>query len=463
MDAFPEDNLNERVPPRSSRIFSAILGEETQQALELESRTLFQMCDTLGSPLNIVFAYTFQKNVKAATEVFNGVGVSGRVLYAAKANRSRCFFKMCGSEAIGVDVSSLQELEAALACGVSGELCSASGPFKNSAFLNLALQVGALITIDSIDELRQLQQMEPPHGKIMLRWTGISQNSRFGMADAEIAECSEQLKRQPGYLAVKGLSFHLGGYSTTQRSEHILVGAKILDKLREIWPDADTMNIGGGLPIGYLSQLDWERFQRTSLGSSEFAKTKTPAALYPHWSPACGADALRDILTYRKDGRSVACHLAEKGISILVEPGRALLDQAGMTVFSVSGVRRHVSEPVAVVDGLSLSMSEVWFGGDIAFDPIIIPNNRIGRVSKEISCYVAGASCYEDDVLTWRRIVFGKGLDEGDLMIFPNTAGYLMDMIESRFHLRPLPERVAVDARHRGSMRWKLDDRFAVE
>jgi diaminopimelate decarboxylase len=293
----------------------------------------------------------------------------------------------------------------------------------------------------------------------MLRWNDLSRCSRFGMVHDEVMECCELLKWHHSSISVKGLAFHLSGYSIIQRAEHILACAEILRELRAAWPAADTINIGGGLPINYLRQADWERFQFTEANSSQFAKSKTPAGFYPHWSASSGADALREILTCRFDGKSVQTVLTERGITVLAEPGRALMDQAGFTAFRVSGVRRDVKEPVAVVDGLSLSMSEAWFGGDIAFDPVILPKKWQGRKVDALSCYVAGSSCYEDDVLTWRRIIFEKGLDEGDLMIFPNTAGYLMDMIESEFHLRPLPERVAVDASG-PEMRWKLDKHF---
>lgn len=461
MDNLPKSRSDSAGLLASTHHYPALLGDETGRLINQHPADLLLLTEALGSPLNIVFPNTFRKNLKAFEHVFKGLGLHGRALYAAKVNRSHSFFQICAENGTGLDVSSLQELEAALACGVRGELCSASGPFKSRPFLERALQVGALIAIDSIGELKQLLQL--PIGSrpcsVMLRWNDFSRASRFGMMHEEVLECCELLKQHHSRVAVKGLAFHLSGYSTDQRAECLLACAEILRTVRSEWPTADTINIGGGLPINYLSQPDWERFQFTEARHSQFAKSKAPAGLYPHWSPSSGADALREILTCRLGGQSVQTMLIEQGIAVLAEPGRALMDQAGFSAFKVSGVRRNVKEPVAVVDGLSLSMSEAWFGGDIAFDPRVLPRKSPGRRVDPLSCYVAGSSCYEDDVLTWRRIIFENGLDEGDLMIFPNTAGYLMDMIESEFHLRPLPERAAVDASG-PEMRWKLDKHF---
>jgi diaminopimelate decarboxylase len=44
----------------------------------------------------------------------------------------------------------------------------------------------------------------------------------------------------------------------------------------------------------------------------------------------------------------------------------------------------------------------------------------------------------------------------GDLLVYPNTAGYQMDSNESRFHDLPLPPKIAVSPRG-SSVRWWFD------
>ena len=55
-----------------------------------------------------------------------------------------------------------------------------------------------------------------------------------------------------------------------------------------------------------------------------------------------------------------------------------------------------------------------------------------------IEGYLVGAYCIERELLTWRRLRFPHGVAVGDIVVFPNTAGYLMHILESSSHQIPL-------------------------
>ena len=55
-----------------------------------------------------------------------------------------------------------------------------------------------------------------------------------------------------------------------------------------------------------------------------------------------------------------------------------------------------------------------------------------------IEGYLVGAYCIERELLTWRRLRFPGGVEIGDIVVFPNTAGYLMHILESSSHQIPL-------------------------
>ncbi len=55
-----------------------------------------------------------------------------------------------------------------------------------------------------------------------------------------------------------------------------------------------------------------------------------------------------------------------------------------------------------------------------------------------IEGYLVGAYCIERELLTWRRLRFPHGVAVGDIVVFPNTAGYLMHILESASHQIPL-------------------------
>ncbi|RLM03811.1 alanine racemase [Gibbsiella quercinecans] len=442
--------------------FMPILGEEFSSVLDRSRPELCHLLQGFGSPLNLLFPYTFRENLRAMQAAFNRVAIDGRVMYAAKVNRSKCFFNICASERIGVDVSSLQELEAALAAGVNGELCSASGPFKSGTFLKRAIRAHALIAIDSVEELRTLLSIGIAcDARLMFRWSGDRGSSRFGMDQHELADAIVLLHSAGLSSCVEGVAFHLCGYSLSERTSSLWAAIQLLEEIRKWSPHASLINIGGGLPINYLAEDDWRRFQ--GISEIAYAWQKVPKSLYPHWSPATGPQALTSILESRYEGIPLKERLSATGIRLLVEPGRALLDQAGFSLFHVSGVRRDVAEPVAVVDGLSFSLSETWFGGDLGYDPILIAQERPDRDQRAVQCFIGGSSCYENDVLTWRKISFPNGVDRDDILVFANTAGYLMDMIESEFHLRPTPARIALDARGVERCSWVVDAHFEAE
>jgi diaminopimelate decarboxylase len=168
-----------------------------------------------------------------------------------------------------------------------------------------------------------------------------------------------------------------------------------------------------------------------------------------------GADALRAVLATCPSGsaRTLAERLREAGVRLLLEPGRALLDRAGCTVFRVQGVKDREGYGIVTVDGSSLSLSEQWFNSEYLPDPVLLPQAKGG---KPYAACVGGATCLESDMLTWRKVVLPARPTPGDLLVYPNTAGYQMDSNESPFHELPLPPKVVLDIAG-GTTRWRLD------
>lgn len=80
---------------------------------------------------------------------------------------------------------------------------------------------------------------------------------------------------------------------------------------------------------------------------------------------------------------------------------------------------------------------------DFLVDPILIPaniseDNTDSEGSDPKAGFLVGAYCTESELLTLRKLNFPRGVRVGDLVVFPNTAGYLMHFLESRSHQLPL-------------------------
>lgn len=160
--------------------------------------------------------------------------------------------------------------------------------------------------------------------------------------------------------------------------------------------------------------------------------------------------------------------MKECGVALLVEPGRALLDRAGGSVFRIQGVKERDGYRILTVDGSSLSLSEQWFNSEYLPDPCLLPRSaeESGGSPGVHPASVGAATCLESDLLTWRKVPFRRRPRVGDLLVYPNTAGYQMDSNESPFHELPLPPKVVIDRVERPEgrpavrPRWRFDRHF---
>ena len=81
-------------------------------------------------------------------------------------------------------------------------------------------------------------------------------------------------------------------------------------------------------------------------------------------------------------------------------------------------------------------------------DPLLIgagANPDAGGRTAAIEGYLVGAYCIERELLTWRRMRFPHGVAVDDIVVFPNTAGYLMHILESSSHQIPLARNLLLD------------------
>ena len=71
-------------------------------------------------------------------------------------------------------------------------------------------------------------------------------------------------------------------------------------------------------------------------------------------------------------------------------------------------------------------------------DPLVLEPDAGAPRTGPIEGFLVGPYFVERDLLSWRRLIFPNGVALGDLIVFPNTAGYLMHLLESRSHQIPL-------------------------
>ena len=275
-------------------------------------------------------------------------------------------------------------------------------------------------------------------------------------------------------MRLDGVHFHLDGYGADDRVLALDQALRVVDALRAAGHAPRFIDMGGGIPMSYLDDADqWSRFWHEhreallgrrdpltfgnhGLGLTAHGDEILGApAVYPfHQVPVRGAWMAR-VLDGRVDadgGSSVARALADRGLELRCEPGRALLDGCGLTAARV--VHRKRRRDGAWLIGVEMNRTQCRStSDDFLVDPLLLrpaagdrlPDDDRGPAGP-VEGFLVGAYCIERELLTWRRLRFPGGVRRDDIVVFPNTAGYLMHILESSSHQIPLARNLVMGA-----------------
>jgi diaminopimelate decarboxylase len=423
-----------------------------------ELRRLAQM---LGTPLHVVFPQLMQEAIGRFRRSMTAAGdPDGRIYYAVKASRASSFLSVAAAEAIGADVSSKQEFDAALNHSVPGSRISVSGPAKPAGLLDQAAAHGALTALDQPSELdallraaARLRTRAPV--RVSLRLT--APGSRLGMSRADASAALRRIAGLGSAAALEGLAFHAPGYDTSTRVAMIAEACAVIAEAAGLGLAPARINIGGGLAVAYADPAGWDlrlAFDR------EFAAGFRPGWAYPCTASPAGPEQLAEILRASREPLAKASAAAGRPVAVDIEPGRSLLDQAGITVFGVREIQPYGNRWVVVVDGNKSHVSEARSDSEPFTDPLLI---TAGPAAAEPFCAaVADCTCLENGWLIHRFVPFPARPGPGDLIAFVNTAGYYADARQTEFHRQPLPRKVAA-LRSEGGWRFTDDSLVGVD
>lgn len=506
---------------------------ESRLASLLRARTfLHTLAGGLGSPLNVVLPDRIAENLAAFRAVYRRHHLSGGIFFAHKANRSSALVRRLAATEAAVDVASLGELQHALGSGFVPDRIMATGP-KNPEFLWLAARSGATVNIDSPAELEQLAALVRDYGlprlRILLRLSGfcapgvrlLTRQSRFGTAEAELDGLLKSVERHRDAVELTGVGYHLDTTSPAEKAVALEGCVKALDTCRARGFTPRAVDIGGGFGTDYLADgAQWQRYTteltNAALGTrppmtwrrhtyglrNENGTLRGALALYPAHRPTAGAQYLDALLSLPAPslGRPLATLLLENLYELHTEPGRALVDQCGVTLARVLEVRRTETtdrteatddrpEPSDRTDNAGRADTTARTGpghllvrldanaDDIGLeehgvlvDPVLVPRTAPGGApdTGPVTCYLAGNLCLEADMITRRAVHLPSAPRPGDLLAFANTAGYCMDFSADEAQQQPVARKVAVwqdgpaddTGREDASWHWCLDEQY---
>lgn len=435
--------------------------EDWQVALCRDRERLQDLVDRYGSPLNIHDLRAFGRNADELRAAAGDAGVALRIHFARKANRCIAAVDAARSAGLGLDVASLGELDETLAAGVAGPKIVVTAAVKTPGLIERALAVGADLVLDNEDEFATVAARGPDGfpaavgARLCVTRAGAPAVSRFGLEPQALLAAVD---RHHGRISISGLHFHVDGYAPDDRVDGARVALDLADELRRRGHPVEWLDIGGGVPMSYLDDPgEWERFwiahreglvgdrppltyagHGLGLLAVDGRTTGTPN-VYPAHAPLARGAWLRRVLEtlIGVGGRREPLRRAigRRDMQLRIEPGRSLLDGCGMTA---ARVVHRTQRGKDLLVALEMNRTQCRTTADeFPIDPLLVM--RAPRaVGRPTTGFLVGAYCVESELLVWRRLVWPFGVEPGDLVVFPNTAGYFMHITESRSHGMPL-------------------------
>lgn len=469
------------------------LGDRLQSLLRSPG-FLHMLTDALGSPLNVLVPDQITENLERFRSVYRKHHLSGQVFFAHKANRSSALLRRLAATDAGVDVASLGELQHALGAGFVSDRIVATGP-KNPEFLWLAARTGVTVGVDSVGELDQLAGLVRKHvlprARVLLRLSGFetsgvrvrSRRSRFGSPVRELDTLLETVERHRDTVELTGVAYHLDTTNPTEKATALEGCLTALEECRSRGLRPRAVDIGGGFGVNYLADREqWERYTTELTGAvlsrrppltwqghgyglrNEAGTLRGTLGLYPAHRPVAGERYLEELLAHPATslgGRPLATLLLEHLYDLHVEPGRALVDQCGVTLATVLEVRDSGAGGDLLVR-LALKADDVALEEHgVLMDPVVVPRDgtAVRADAGPVGVHLFGSLCLETDMITRRTVFLPHRPEPGDLMVFANTAGYAMDFHARHAQHQPVARKVAA-WQDGGSWRWSLDEQY---
>jgi diaminopimelate decarboxylase len=372
------------LPGGNAHVFPLFSRLNERGRLEVGGCDVLELAREFGTPAYVYAEDDIRARARSYTDAFQARTDHFEVVYGSKAFPCVALGRILVEEGLGCDVASGGELHIALAGGFDPARIYMHGNNKTDAELRYALAQGVgHIVLDSFHEIELLERLAAARGqRVMLRVTpGIRPethaaiqtgqvDSKFGFGVDEVPDAVERC-RAAG-LELRGLHAHIGSQVLELDAYRALTG--LLAGMGEF----PLMNLGGGLGIAYTAD-------------------QRPPSIEDY------VDALlRD---------------APDGVTVLVEPGRSLVGNAGVTLYTVGTVKRipGVRTYVAVDGGMSDNLRPMLY--DARYEAEIA--DRFGGSTE---CAVAGMHCESGDIL-----VRDARLDDprpGDVLVIPATGAY---------------------------------------
>jgi diaminopimelate decarboxylase len=365
--------------------------------LHAEAVNLMELAETVGTPFYCYSSATLERHYRVFSEAF--AGEKALVCYAMKANSNQSVLRTLAKLGAGADVVSGGELKRALAAGIPPERIVFSGVGKTETELRAALAADILcINVESEPELELLSRLASEQGKtarISVRVnpdvdagshakisTGKSEN-KFGIPLTQARAVYARASRLPG-IRVTGVDMHIGSQITdlSRMETAFRILAEFVQTLRADGHAISHIDFGGGLGIPY--HMDREA-------------PPLPSA-------------------YAAMVKRVTHNL---GCTLMFEPGRMIVGNAGILVARVIYVKEGEAKKFVIIDA---AMNDLIRPTLYEAHHDILPVRAAPQGAPLIVADVVGPVCETGDYLA-----LGRSMPEpkaGDLLAIMTAGAY---------------------------------------
>jgi len=384
--------------------------------LEIGGADCVELAQDFGTPLYVFDEAYIRKMMRIYKDTlathYEGKGL---VLYASKAFSCQAIYRIADEENIGIDVVSGGELYTALQAGFPAEKIYMHGNNKLPYEIGEALdaKIGCIVA-DAYSELDKIDAEAQKRGiiqKVLLRINpGIeahthafvqtaTTDSKFGFSIADgTAENATKYAMQKKNLHLAGYHCHIGSQIFEKQSFVLAVekcmtfAAKMRDALHF---KLETLNLGGGFGIWYTDE-----------------DRKIPAEGYAEYLEALLAAVKEKAVEYKLDLPF-----------LLIEPGRSIVGEAGVTLYTVGAIKEipSVKKYVAIDGGMFDNPRYALYQSK--YTPILA--NRANEEPTEIVS-IAGKCCESGDIIAVN--VSLPQAREGDILAVLSTGAYNYSM-----------------------------------
>jgi diaminopimelate decarboxylase len=397
--------------------------------LHAEAVDLAELASRVGTPFYCYSTATLERHFRVFTDAFAGEKVL--VFYAMKANSNQSVLRTLAKLGAGADVVSGGELKRALAAGIPPNKIVFSGVGKTEAELRAALSADILcINIESEPELELLSRLATEAGRtarISVRVnpdvdagthakisTGKSGN-KFGIPLEHAREVYARAAKLPG-IEVTGADVHIGSQITDLSKMEIAFRllAEFVQTLRADGHNISHVDFGGGLGIPY------------------YMDREAPPA----------PDAYAAMV------KRIAHNL---GCTLMFEPGRMIVGNAGILVARVIYVKHGEAKNFVIIDA---AMNDLIRPTLYEAHHDILPVTQAAAGARSIVADVVGPVCESGDYLALDRTL--PEPRSGDLVAIM-TAGAYGAVQSGTYNTRPLVPEVLVKGDRYAIVRPRVD------